>query len=65
MRQAYRNRSGQLLGWRQTSGNRVSGHDRAGYLMGWYVPARDATFDRSGRLLGAGDMLAALIFLPT
>lgn len=62
MRQEYRDRTGMLRGWTESSGRRIKAHDRTGYLLGWYEPARDETRDRSGRLLGHGDMLAALIW---
>lgn len=61
MRQEYRDRTGALRGWREVSGNRISGRDRTGYLVGWYDPARNETRDRTGRFLGTGDMLPALI----
>lgn len=62
MRQEYRDRTGMLRGWREEAGNRTNGRDRTGYLVGWYDLARDETRDRSGRLVGRGDMLVALIF---
>lgn len=61
LRQHYRDRSGRLLGWCERSGNRIHGRDRTGYLLGWYDIARNETRDRAGRLIGRGDMLAALI----
>ena len=62
MRQEYRDRTGMLRGWREQSGGRIDGRDRTGYLVGWYDPHRDETRDRTGRMIGKGDMLAALIW---
>jgi hypothetical protein len=50
-----------LRGWREASAGRINGRDRTGYLVGWYDPAHDETRDRTGRFVGTGDMLAALI----
>ncbi len=61
MRQEYRDRTGMLRGWREASAGRINGRDRTGYLVGWYDPAHDETRDRTGRFVGTGDMLAALI----
>lgn len=61
MRQELRDRSGWLVGWREQSGNRIDGRSHAGRLVGWYDPHRDETRDYAGRLVGRGDLLAALI----
>ncbi len=62
MRQNYRDRTGMLRGWSEPVGNRINGRDRGGYLVGWYDPARDETRDRTGRLVGRGDLLVSLIW---
>lgn len=62
MRQEYRDWTGMLRGWREASFDRINGRDRTGVLVGWYDPARDETRDHAGRLVGRGDMLAALIW---
>lgn len=62
MRQEYRDRTGMLRGWRETSSGRINGRDRAGCLVGWYDPAWNETRDRTGRLIGRGDLLISLIW---
>jgi len=52
---------GKLLGWRVQSGRRILGHSHTGALVGWYDTAMNETRDQAGRLVGRGDMLAALI----
>jgi hypothetical protein len=51
-----------LRGWNEVSGGRINGRDRTGYLVGWYDPTRDETRDRTGRLVGSGNMLASLVW---
>ena len=62
MRREYRDRTGLLRGWSETSFGRVNGRDRTGSLVGWYDLGRDETRDRSGRLIGQGDFLVSLIW---
>lgn len=61
MRHDLRDRSGWLVGSREQSGNRINGRNPAGQPIGWYDPHRDETRDYSGRLVGRGNILAALI----
>jgi hypothetical protein len=67
-RQELRDRFERLIGWRQTlADGRIEGRDRYGRLVGTYDPRRSPphgeTFDRSGRYIGRGDLLATLIAL--
>ena len=64
VRQEVRDRSNRLLGWRQENGNRIEGRDAGGMLRGWYDPRQNETRDACGRLVGKGDILAALIVAP-
>ncbi len=50
-----------LIGWRESSGDRIVAKDNLGRLKGWYEPRFDQTKDACGRMIGRGDMLAALI----
>jgi hypothetical protein len=61
MRQDLRNTSGKLLGWRQQVGRQVRGYAADGSPAGWFDPAINATYDRAGRRVGVGDLLASLI----
>jgi len=61
MRQVLRDSTGKLLGWRQQTGRQVRGYAADGSPAGWYDTVMNATYDRSGRLIGRGDLLASLI----
>ncbi len=61
MRVDIRDRAGKLLGWHQQVGNRINGYVRTGGLVGWYNPANNATYDRTGYRIGYGELLASLI----
>jgi len=61
VRQEYRDRMGKLLGWRIQLGRRILGHIHTGAQVGWYDTVMNETRDQAGRLVGRGDMLAALI----
>jgi hypothetical protein len=61
-----RDRHGRLIGSRHTlADGRVEGRDRFGRTVGTYDPKRSPphgeTFDRHGRYIGRGDLLATLI----
>jgi hypothetical protein len=61
MRQNLRNASGKLLGWRQQMGRQIRGYAADGSPAGWYDTVINATYDRNGRRVGTGDLLASLI----
>jgi len=61
MRQNLRDGSGKLLGWRQQVGRHVKGYAADGSPVGWYDPSLNATYDRNGRRVGSGDLLASLV----
>lgn len=61
MRQYLRDGSGKLLGWRQQVGRQIRGYAADGSPAGWYDPAINVTYDRNGRRVGTGDLLASLI----
>mgnify|MGYP006895666727 CR=1 FL=1 len=61
MRQNLRDGSGKLLGWRQQMGRQIRGYAADGSPAGWFDPAKNATYDRAGRRVGVGDLLASLI----
>lgn len=63
MRQEYRDRDGKLRGWRHQSGRRIFGRVHTGALVGWYDTVTNETRDQAGKLVGKGDMLAALIVM--
>ena len=65
MRQEYRDRAGRLIGWTEHRGLRIEGRARTGTLVGWYDGHYNETRDRAGRLVGSGDILAALICYET
>lgn len=58
MRQDYRDRTGNLLGYREQRGRRIDCRDRTGSLVGSYGPRRDETRDRMSLLIGRGDLLS-------
>lgn len=65
-RQQLRDRYGRLIGWRQPlTDGKVEARNRYGRLVGTYDPRRSPpdgeTFDRSGRYIGRGDLLATLL----
>jgi hypothetical protein len=47
------------------SGSKYEGRDASGRLKGTYNPKNNETRDRSGKLVGKGNMLAMLITDPT
>ena len=61
MRQNLRDSSGKLLGWQRQVGRQIRGYAASGSPAGWYDPMMNATFDRNGRRIGIGDLLASLI----
>jgi len=61
MRQNLRNASGKLLGWRQQMGRQIRAYAADGSPVGWYDTAINATYDRNGRRVGTGDLLASLV----
>ena len=63
-RQEFWDFSGRLVGWIEKSGGRLEGRDYGGRLKGWFDHQANETRDFTGRLVGRGNMLAALIFAP-
>lgn len=61
MRQNLRDSSGKLLGWRQQVGRQIRGYAADGTPAGWFDSAINATYDRNGRRVGSGDLLASQI----
>lgn len=61
MGQNLRDGSGKLLGWRQQIGRQIGGYAADGSPTGWFDPMINATYDRAGRRVGVGDLLATLI----
>ena len=61
MRQNLRDGSGKLLGWQQQVGRQIRGYAADGSPAGWFDPAINATYDRNGRRVGIGDLLASLM----
>ena len=60
--QELRNRQGKLLGKIKTVGTgKLEARDSVGHLKGTYDPRTNETRDPVGRLLGKGNLLAALI----
>ena len=59
MRQEYRNRAGQLIGYTQRSGSVIEARSPDGRKLASYDPHGNETRDVSGRLIGTGDTLAS------
>ena len=64
-RYEWRDNTGLLLGWRESAGRILQARDRSGSIVGWYDPQKNQTRDRTGRLVGEGDLLSALLRLRT
>jgi hypothetical protein len=58
---ALRDRSGVLLGWIEPNGRVIQAKDKTGTVVGWYDARQNVTRDKSGTLVGTGDLLSALI----
>ncbi|MEI6557642.1 MAG: hypothetical protein WCO00_04485 [Rhodospirillaceae bacterium] len=63
-RQEFRDFSGRCVGWIEKFAGRLEARDYAGLLKGWFDVRANETRDYSGRMVGRGNMLAALIFAP-
>ena len=59
--QELRDKSGRLLGKIKESGNKLELRDASGRLKGTYNPRSNETRNSSGRLVGKGNMLTALL----
>jgi len=57
-----RDRNGVLLGSLYAVGRILQAKDCHGSIAGWYDPRSDQTRDRSGSIVGSGDLLSALLF---
>ena len=58
---SLRDRTGRLLGSIEAVGRLLQAKDRNGSVVGWYDPRTNQTRDKSGIIVGTGDLLAALI----
>lgn len=58
---ALRDRSGTLLGWIEPRGKLIQAKNKSGSVVGWYDPTLNITRDRTGLLVGTGDLLSALV----
>jgi hypothetical protein len=56
-----RDRTGRLLGWIEAVGRLLQAKDRHGTIIGWYDPRQNVTRDRTGTLVGTGDLLSAML----
>ena len=54
-------RTGRLIGWMQTSADRIDLFDGRGSLAGWYLIKTNTTFDRRGAYFGSGNLLGMLL----
>ncbi len=63
-RQELRDFSGRLLGWLERSCGRLEARDYSGRLRGWHDERANETRDYTGRRVGQGNLLAALITAP-
>lgn len=62
MKQELRDRTGYLVGTiTENTNGRQEARDRTGFLKGTYYRESDLTKDRSGNLVGKGNLLAALL----
>jgi hypothetical protein len=62
-RRAYtlRDHRGRLLGWLEPFGEILQAKDARGRLVGWYDGRSNQTRDHCGKLVGSGELLAALL----
>jgi hypothetical protein len=58
---ALRDRRGVLLGWIEPVGRLIQAKDKTGTIVGWYDPRQNVTRDRTGTLVGTGDLLSAIL----
>ena len=57
--QLLKDRSGNVIGRIRESGTRLMIHDQNGNVQGWYTGGK--TFDKSGNVVGHGNLLAQLL----
>jgi hypothetical protein len=65
VRQELRDRSNGIIGWLEQRSGRIEGRNRVGGIVGWYDIDRNWTLDRTGRVVGHGDLLSSLIATAT
>lgn len=58
---ALRDRQGVLLGWIEPIGRLIQAKNKTGIIVGWYDPRQNVTRDRTGTLVGTGDLLSAIL----
>ncbi|WP_046861608.1 hypothetical protein [Microvirga massiliensis] len=65
-REYVRDRTGWMLGSYEGNGisGRIGARDAAGRRLGFYDERTDETRDATGRLIGRGNLLPALVFRP-
>lgn len=61
MRQELRDSNGRLIGTITATSNKLEGKDSNGRLKGTYDTKANVTRDSNGRVVGKGNLLAALI----
>jgi hypothetical protein len=62
MKQRLQDANGRSIGWISNGTNgKLEGRDANGRLKGTYDPKTDQTRDSNGRVVGRGNVLAALI----
>jgi hypothetical protein len=59
-----RDSRGVLFGWIEPVGRLIQAKDRTGSIVGWYDPHQNDTRDRTGKLVGSGDLLSAILVCP-
>lgn len=61
MKQQLRDSNNRPIGTITTTSGKLEGRDANGRLKGTYDPKTDQTRDSNGRVVGRGNMLAALV----
>ncbi len=61
-REYIRTPQGTTLGWTASQGARTEVYARDGTRLGYYDARTNATYDRTGRRIAQGNVLAALVY---
>lgn len=61
MRELIKDQRGATRGYYVTLGDRITLHDAAGNVLGFYSQSQDKTFDKSGSFKGFGNQLTFLL----
>lgn len=59
--QILKDKSGRVIGRIDEEGGKYVLKDRSGKRLGYYNPKTDKTFDKSGKSVGKGNLLDALL----